>query len=53
MEGHVLVKNVKNALPLDAPNFLSLFGYDAIAPGRNNPTSTRWAFRMSCWTMSI
>ncbi len=29
MEGHVLVKNVGNALPLKAPKLLSVFGYDA------------------------
>jgi len=30
-EGHVLVKTVNNTLPLKAPKFLSLFGYDAYA----------------------
>ncbi|KAI9740353.1 MAG: hypothetical protein M1834_004932 [Cirrosporium novae-zelandiae] len=28
-EGHVLVKNVNNTLPLKKPKFLSIFGYDA------------------------
>lgn len=28
-EGHVLVKNVNNALPLKKPKFISIFGYDA------------------------
>lgn len=32
LEGHVLVKNVNNALPLQSPKLLSIFGYDAIAP---------------------
>lgn len=32
MEGHVLVKNVNNALPLKSPKLLSIFGYDAPAP---------------------
>lgn len=32
IEGHVLVKNVNNALPLKSPKLLSLFGYDGIAP---------------------
>lgn len=27
--GHVLVKNINNALPLKAPRFVSIFGYDA------------------------
>lgn len=32
IEGHVLVKNVKAALPLQAPRLLSVFGYDARTP---------------------
>jgi beta-glucosidase len=32
LEGHVLVKNVNDALPLNSPKLLSLFGYDAVAP---------------------
>ena len=31
VEGHVLVKNVKGALPLKSPKVLSVFGYDAVA----------------------
>jgi beta-glucosidase len=31
VEGHVLVKNERNTLPLKSPKFLSLFGYDATA----------------------
>jgi beta-glucosidase len=45
VEGHVLVKNVNNTLPLNSPQFLSLFGFDAYAPLLNNPTSlfiSRW-----------
>ncbi|KAK5733195.1 hypothetical protein LTR17_009937 [Elasticomyces elasticus] len=30
LEGHVLVKNINNALPLRKPKVLSIFGYDAI-----------------------
>ena len=37
IEGHVLVKNVNNALPLKSPSLLSLFGYDAKAPDQNDP----------------
>lgn len=37
VEGHVLVKNVNNALPLHAPPTLSLFGYDAFAYLENDP----------------
>lgn len=40
IEGHVLVKNSKNVLPLRAPPLLSLFGYDAMAPRQNNPGSS-------------
>ncbi|GKZ73979.1 hypothetical protein AnigIFM50267_011218 [Aspergillus niger] len=29
IEGHVLVKNTNNALPLQAPQLVSVFGYDA------------------------
>ena len=35
VEGHVLVKNSNNALPLGKPKFLSLFGYDAMAVNHN------------------
>lgn len=45
VEGHVLVKNVGNTLPLKKPKFLSLFGYDAVAATRNTPTAgTKWSF---------
>ena len=36
VEGHVLVKNVNNALPLKKPKFLSVFGYDAVAQAVNS-----------------
>ncbi|KAJ5756909.1 beta-glucosidase M [Penicillium nucicola] len=32
IEGHVLVKNTKNALPLNKPGLVSVFGYDAKGP---------------------
>ncbi|POR32601.1 Beta-glucosidase [Tolypocladium paradoxum] len=32
VEGHVLVKNTKNTLPLRSPRMLSLFGYSAKSP---------------------
>ncbi|KAJ5689043.1 hypothetical protein N7462_003435 [Penicillium macrosclerotiorum] len=32
IEGHVLVKNVNNALPIKGPRMISVFGYDAPAP---------------------
>jgi beta-glucosidase len=36
VEGHVLVKNVDNTLPLVQPKLLSLFGYDGVATLVNN-----------------
>lgn len=47
IEGHVLVKNTDNALPLKKPKLMSIFGYDAIAPSHNTPTGGRfnkWGF---------
>ncbi|OQD80752.1 hypothetical protein PENANT_c033G08775 [Penicillium antarcticum] len=32
LEGHVLVKNTNNALPLKKPDLVSVFGYDAKGP---------------------
>lgn len=37
VEGHVLVKNIRKALPLKKPRLLSVFGYDAVAPNQNDP----------------
>lgn len=43
MEGHVLVKNTNNALPLGGnPKLISLFGYDATAPRSNNVADANW-----------
>ncbi|KAL7938922.1 glycoside hydrolase family 3 protein [Trichoderma chlorosporum] len=39
IEGHVLVKNTKNTLPLKSPRMLSLFGYSAKTPDSFNPSS--------------
>ncbi|KAK4063280.1 CAZyme family GH3 [Trichoderma aggressivum f. europaeum] len=39
IEGHVLVKNTKNTLPLKSPRMLSLFGYSAKTPDFFNPSS--------------
>ncbi|KAF9884618.1 hypothetical protein FE257_001440 [Aspergillus nanangensis] len=39
IEGHVLVKNTKQALPLQSPKLVSLFGYDAKGPDSLSPTS--------------
>ena len=46
VEGHVLVKNVGNTLPLQKPKILSLFGYDGVATSRNTPPASgnKWSF---------
>ena len=38
VEGQVLVKNLRNALPLNKPKMLNIFGYDAIVPPIQMPT---------------
>ncbi|KAB5535125.1 beta-glucosidase [Coniochaeta sp. 2T2.1] len=47
VEGHVLLKNKNSALPLKSPRMLSIFGYSAKAPDKNNikgdPDSS-WTF---------
>jgi len=43
MEGRVLVKNVNGALPLQSPQFISLFVYDDHAPPTNNPPNALWS----------
>ncbi|CAK7199668.1 hypothetical protein SEUCBS139899_002351 [Sporothrix eucalyptigena] len=45
IEGHVLVKNTNNTLPLKTPRFLSIFGYSARAAAQNDYTSN-----ISPWT---
>lgn len=42
VEGHVLVKNNDNALPLKSPQLLSLFGYSVKAPDAFNYGVTGW-----------
>lgn len=46
LEGHVLVKNTNNALPLRQPKILSLYGYDAKAPDVTTPSNLDrdWTF---------
>ncbi|EHK40687.1 glycoside hydrolase family 3 protein [Trichoderma atroviride IMI 206040] len=39
IEGHVLVKNTKDTLPLKSPRMLSLFGYSAKTPDDFNPSA--------------
>ena len=44
VEGHVLLKNTKNALPLRKPRLLSIFGYSAKLPDANDVSigTTAW-----------
>lgn len=48
IEGHVLLKNVRNALPLNKPKMLSIFGYSARSPDQWNYKSNggvgAWTF---------
>lgn len=48
IEGHVLLKNVNNALPLRSPRVLSVFGYSARSPDQWNYQSNggvaAWTF---------
>ncbi|KAK3326335.1 beta-glucosidase [Apodospora peruviana] len=48
VEGHVLVKNTNNALPLKEPKLLSLFGYSAKNPDQNQPGGL-----LSPWTFGV
>jgi beta-glucosidase len=47
VEGHVLVKNINNALPLKSPKHISIYGYDAKVPGTMIPTANSY----SPWTL--
>ncbi|KAJ5183378.1 hypothetical protein N7492_000994 [Penicillium capsulatum] len=49
VEGHVLVKNENNALPLQSPKLISVFGYDARAPGQYMPDGQE--FITNPWAM--
>ncbi|KAI1154432.1 beta-glucosidase M [Nemania diffusa] len=48
IEGHVLLKNINNALPLKQPRMLSIFGYSARSPDQWNYKSdggvAAWTF---------
>lgn len=43
VEGHVLVKNINNALPLQKPKMLSVFGYSAKAPDHAMPVGPEFS----------
>ncbi|PPJ59718.1 hypothetical protein CBER1_10807 [Cercospora berteroae] len=40
VEGHVLVKNINNALPLNKPAVLSVFGWDSVSGSTADPTQS-------------
>ncbi|KAI5861306.1 glycoside hydrolase family 3 protein [Durotheca rogersii] len=42
IEGHVLLKNINNALPLKSPKLISLFGYSAKAFDGYTPGASGW-----------
>lgn len=42
LEGHVLVKNTNNTLPLKSPQLISLFGYSAKTPDSFGKTNGGW-----------
>ncbi|KAF3766961.1 family 3 glycoside hydrolase [Cryphonectria parasitica EP155] len=42
LEGHVLVKNVNNTLPLQSPQLISLYGYSAKTPDSYYPGNAGW-----------
>lgn len=46
VEGHVLVKNTNNALPLNKPKALSLFGFDAVG-GLNTSAASAFKYPLS------
>jgi beta-glucosidase len=49
VEGHVLVKNSNNALPLVKPKVLSIFGYDATSQPTYNPGGDFSQFWPQSW----
>ncbi|KAH9890234.1 glycosyl hydrolase family 3 N terminal domain-containing protein [Xylariomycetidae sp. FL2044] len=53
VEGHVLVKNVDNALPLKSSDMklVSLFGYSARAPAKNTPEPAPVNASFSAWSV--
>lgn len=48
VEGHVLVKNTNNSLPLQNPRLLSVYGYDAVNPRVSTPSPG-----LSAWALGL
>lgn len=55
VEGHVLVKNTDNALPLQSADMkqISIFGYSAKAPNHNNYEGIPTGFLFAGWTNGV
>jgi beta-glucosidase len=55
VEGHVLVKNSNNALPLDGSKMklISLFGYSARAPNTNNYANPVGREMFNSWSIGV
>jgi beta-glucosidase len=53
VEGHVLVKNTKNTLPLKAPRMLSLYGYNAPAAPVNMEDPIPGVPMFSSWLLGL
>jgi beta-glucosidase len=51
VEGHVLVKNINNALPLQSPKLVSVFGWDAKAPDTMMPNGQSLMYNP--WTLGL
>jgi len=53
LEGHVLVKNTNNALPLRSPKLLSIYGYDAAPAPESNIPKTGGGFFSAPWVLGF
>ncbi|RMZ76663.1 hypothetical protein DV738_g4783, partial [Chaetothyriales sp. CBS 135597] len=56
IEGHVLVKNTNESLPLRSPKLLSLYGYSATGAPINNPQAAGfgpWSIGTSSYTINM
>lgn len=51
IQGHVLLKNIKNSQPLKAPRMLSNYGYDAKLPDKSFPATRPNAWPNSYWEL--
>nr|POE63711.1 putative beta-glucosidase m [Quercus suber] len=49
IESHVLVKNINNALPLQKPIVMSIFGYDATSQATQSPSASTLQLFAQSW----